>query len=64
MSSRKVEKYVNLKKLKIEEQFIFIFAQKIWDVRYKEANLAWNFHPVPKICVRYSNWSAIKVSAI
>ena len=29
MSSRKVEKYVNLKKLKIEEQFIFIFAQKI-----------------------------------
>ena len=40
MSSRKVEKYVNLKKLKVEEQFIFIFAQKIWDVRYKEANLA------------------------
>ena len=40
MSSRKVEKYVNLKKLKIEEQFIFILAQKIWDVRYKEANLA------------------------
>ena len=34
----------------------FLFSQKIWGVRYKEANLARTFYAMPKSCVRYNNY--------
>ena len=36
----KVEKCVKLKHLKIKQQFISSFPQKIWGVHYNEVNLA------------------------
>ena len=40
---------IKWERLRIDCQFIFIFRQKIWGVRYEEVNLVWIFHAVPKI---------------
>ena len=46
---------IKWERLRIDCQFIFIFWQKIWGVRYEEVNLVWIFHAVPKNCVRCNN---------